>query len=170
MLNGAHIATDSRLGRTLRAPLRLLPSSWHVPILQGPGRGMRWRIGSSDHGCWLGWYEADVIREIVPHLTRPGIAYDLGANAGYYALVLSRYMRHVFAFEPCAENLRHHVRINRLQDKITIVAAAVAETSGEGFFERAASPSQRHIGSVGDPVKLVALDGLDIPDPCFVKI
>ena len=86
MLNlGGIFTSHCPLGRALRWFLHLLPANAYVPIVQGPARGYRWRIGSSVHSCWLGCYEPDVVGAALLQMPPPGVAYDLGANAGYYA-------------------------------------------------------------------------------------
>ena len=62
MINVSVISDRRFFGRTLRLPLRLVPKSAVVPILQGPLRGKRWIAGSSTHGCWLGTYELAKVR------------------------------------------------------------------------------------------------------------
>jgi len=57
--------------RALWQLLRLIPPSTAIPILQGPGRGLRWIVGSLTHGCWLGSYEINK-QTLVAELVRPG--------------------------------------------------------------------------------------------------
>ena len=47
------------LGRALRTPLRFLPESAVLPVLQGPLMGDFWALTRSNHGCWLGSYELE---------------------------------------------------------------------------------------------------------------
>ena len=63
-MNPSTISDRSILGRLLRAPLRLLPSRLDMPIWSGPAQGMKWRVGSSNHGCWLGSYEGDKVQAL----------------------------------------------------------------------------------------------------------
>ena len=78
------------LGRLARWPLKAIPKKLIVPILSGPNRGLWWVSGSFIHGCWLGWYEKPCV-EFVASLIRPGmVAFDVGANVGYYTLLLAR--------------------------------------------------------------------------------
>src|SRR3954471_10134574 len=46
MFNFSLISGETLLGRTLRSPLRLVPSGAVFPILQGPLRGKKWIVGS----------------------------------------------------------------------------------------------------------------------------
>jgi FkbM family methyltransferase len=170
MLNLGSISSHTVVGRTLRWLLNHLPPNAYVPILQGPARGYRWRIGSSVHSCWLGCYEADIVRQALLHLPPAGVAYDLGANAGYYTLVLTRRMTHVYAFEPMPRELARHVERNHLESRVTVVAAGVSDVSGLGWLTDGLA-AERHLASSGSRrVRTVALDDMDLPDPCFIKM
>jgi hypothetical protein len=108
MLNFSAIPRHAVAGRALRLPLRLIPRSLVVPILQGPLRGARWIVGSATHGCWLGCYERAKQQGFVRILAPGQVVYDLGANVGFYTLLAARRVGptgEVHAFEPGAENL-----------------------------------------------------------------
>jgi len=156
------------LERLLRWPLRALPSDWWLPILRGPARGFFWRVGSGNHSCWLGSYEADIVRGLLPRLPTAGIAFDLGAHAGYYTLMLARRFEHVHAFEPCPADLRAHLARNHLESAVTVHECAVSDFTGRGRL--AGEGACRLLAETGAPVAVVALDDLDLPDPAFVKI
>jgi FkbM family methyltransferase len=65
---------------------------------------------------------------------------DVGANVGAYTLMFAAWVGEhgrVFAFEPAPdarEGLRTHVALNHLDDRVTIVPAAVAGRVGEAPF------------------------------------
>jgi FkbM family methyltransferase len=65
-----------------------------------------------------------------------GIALDVGANAGAYALLFGQWIRpggRVFAFEPSPEafeGLRRHVELNGLAGVVELVRAAVSDVGG----------------------------------------
>lgn len=129
------ISPFSFAGRALRSPLRLVPGRAVVPVLSGVNRGQRWIAGSATAGCWLGIYEEDH-QLAMKRMVRPGeVAYDVGANVGFYTLALARLVGangRVYAFEPDARNadlLRQHVLMNRLSN-VTIVQAAVGDRPG----------------------------------------
>lgn len=157
---------QSLLGKLLRLPLRLLPKETVVPILQGPLRGRRWVVGSSVHGCWLGWYERQKQQELARSL-RPGmVALDIGANVGFYTLlssVLVGPQGRVYAFEPVPRNLeylRRHVNLNRLEN-VEILSLALGETSGEAWFDDTLGDSQGKLSSTGRlRVQVATLDDL----------
>jgi FkbM family methyltransferase len=130
------VSHRSLLGRVLRVPLRMVPRNMVVPVLGGINRGKRWIAGSgTTNGCWLGTYEEEHFAAL-RHIIRPGmIAYDIGANAGYYTLALARLVSEsgrVFSFEPDARNawfLRRHLELNQIRN-VTFVQAAVSDRVG----------------------------------------
>jgi FkbM family methyltransferase len=158
------------LGRTLRWPLRLLPSSLTLPILRGPARGRRWRIASTMRRAWLGLYDHAILTEVLPHIPPNSVVFDLGAHAGYYTLALLSKAGHVHAFEPNPADLVRHVAMNHLESRVTIHHAAVGAQSVAGFLSQDVESSVRHIASTGHPIRIVALDDLDLPDPAFIKM
>lgn len=137
-------SNDTLLGRVVRLPLRLVPRQLDVPVLSGPTRGMRWRVGSSTHGCWLGTYESEKVKTVLDAIRPGATVFDVGANAGFYTLAFSRRVGErgrVFAFEPFAENvvnLRHHLERNRVQNCVVVQCAL---SSGEAFSGFRPGPS-----------------------------
>src|SRR5256885_1092969 len=84
------LSPDRLLGKLARAPLHLIPSKAVLPILQGPGRGLRWIVGSYNHGCWLGSYEYEK-QVVLQRLVQKGnVVYDIGAHVGFFTLIFSR--------------------------------------------------------------------------------
>jgi FkbM family methyltransferase len=64
---------------------------------------------------------------------------DVGAYSGFYSLIAASYPNVVksYAFEPFADVralLETNIRLNRMGDKIEVVAAAVSEQAGEADF------------------------------------
>jgi FkbM family methyltransferase len=162
------MSIESGLGWLIRLPLRALPADWWLPILSGPARGMLWRVGSGSHSYWLGRYETRIVRRLLPRLPATGIAFDLGAHAGYYTLTLARHFQHVHAFEPCPHDLRAHLARNRLESQVTVHECAVSDFTGRGRL--AGEGACRLLSDTGIPVAVVALDELNLPDPAFIKI
>jgi FkbM family methyltransferase len=67
---------------------------------------------------------------------------DIGANIGQYSLLFGQNARKVLAFEPMpelAEQLRENVRLNNLEQIITVVEAAVSDIDGEVVIHAAES-------------------------------
>ncbi len=158
-------ASDQPLGRVIRAPLALLPKDWPLPIMSGPNRGKRWIVGSGTHGSWLGTYErsnaALVARLCEPQLT----AFDVGANAGYFSLLLASRCRSVLAFEPDARNagyLQRHLSINSIGN-VEVVQAAVSDEVGMASFSGDSYMGHIHTEGVRR-VPTVVLDGYATPD------
>ncbi len=140
----------SWVGSLLRMPLRLLPHDSVMTVRSGLNKGLKWIVGSSIHGCWLGHYEHDK-QEVVARLVKPGMhVLDIGANAGFYTLAFSRLVGssgHVWAFEPLAENMHNlsrHVRLNRIGNA-TLVQIAVADKTEILAFDVAPSNSMGRI-------------------------
>ncbi|HEX8830645.1 MAG TPA: FkbM family methyltransferase [Longimicrobium sp.] len=178
-MNFSAISNQSVVGRLLRLPLRMIPRDAHLPILQGPSRGLWWTVGSSNHGCWLGSYETRKRRAFEAHLAPGGVVYDVGANVGFYTLVAATKVGpggRVVAFEPLPENLRYlrgHVRMNGLE-QVTVFDAALTDVDGVVRFQPGESRAMGRIADEGLPVRAMRLDGLvtsdTIPPPDVVKI
>src|SRR5450755_3080976 len=138
-MNFSRISNSTVLGKVLRSPLRLIPSSTVVPILQGPLRGKKWIVGSSTHGCWVRSYEYAQQTVFAQSLSPEGVVYDLGASVGFYSLLAGALVGpagRVYAFEPLPRNvayLRKHVALNRLENCF-VFEAAVADSDGSRVF------------------------------------
>jgi len=163
-LNFSAFTDESLLGRLVRAPLHLIPQRSWVYILQGPLRGMKWIVGSSNHGCWLGSYEYRKQRLFAQVLHEGDIVFDVGAHAGFYTLLASSrvgWRGRVFAFEPFRPNLyflKEHLRLNGASN-VTVVEAAVSETSGVVRFAEGRNTSTARIAADGKlQVETVSLD------------
>jgi FkbM family methyltransferase len=152
------------MGRIIRAPLRLIPKSTVIPIIQGPLRGKRWIVGSGINRLWLGSYETEKMLLAARLLQRGDTVFDIGANVGIYTLLFSECVGetgHVVAFEPVPANihfLRQHVSLNRFCN-VSVVEAAVSSTSGVAAFALGESSSVGHVCAAGDlQVRAVKLD------------
>ncbi len=153
-------------GRVLRAPLRLIKPGTVVPILSGAAKGMKWTVGASTHGCWLGTYESER-HQLFARRIKPGmVVYDIGANVGFYTLVAARAVGtngRVFSFEPNPTNLhflRGHVEKNRLTT-VSIIDAAVGEAEGRARFNTQTAREAGSLDANGNiDVAVVAIDSL----------
>jgi FkbM family methyltransferase len=164
------------VGRLARIPLSYVPNDAVVPILLGPNRGQRWVVGSSVHSCWLGTYERRTQAAIVSNLRRGDCAYDIGANAGFFTLLMSRivgYTGQVHAFEPLPENvaaLRRHIELNRIEN-VVVHPVALSDHTGVASFERGGHKSMGRLSKQGDiAVKCAALDDLGLFAPALIKM
>lgn len=161
------ISPYTLLGRMVRLPLRVIPSGMHMPILTGAGRGMKWIVGSSDHGCWLGSFEYGKQKLLAGFVKEGDVVWDLGANVGFYSLLSSALAGkngHVFSFEPSAGNLkflRRHLQINSISN-CTVIEAAVSRKSGIGRFHMDGLATDHLAGEseAGTTVTTVSLDDL----------
>jgi FkbM family methyltransferase len=179
-MNFSSIPQESTIGKLLRLPLKLLPGSMVLPILQGPLKGMRWIVGSGDHGYWLGSYEL-VFQKVFAANIQPGdIVLDIGAHVGFYTLLAARQVGkqgHVHAFEPLprnAEFIQRHIQINQLKN-VSFRPLAISVSSGSVRFGGGISSSTGRITSTGDlEVESAALDDLlcngVISPPSVMKI
>lgn len=165
MIDLSWIQPGTALGTLLRAPLRLVPRSLVVRVLQGPLRSARWVVGSGTHGCWLGTYEARKLG-LVASTLRPGdVLYDVGANVGLYTLLGSRAVGsegNVFAFEPLPRNLallQRHVELNRCGN-VRVFPYALAAATGPDRFSAQLGPSMGHL----DPAGELAVDAVRLDD------
>ena len=181
MINWSSIDCRSRLGRLLRAPLTAIPKTTVLPIMSGPNRGFKWCVGAADHGCWLGSYELDKQEAIWRFRREGGTALDVGANVGFYTLLLSRAVGptgKVIAIEPDARNaawVRFHTDLNRVRNVDVVVGAAAART-GAATFSIGPTPTTGRVVSdaAGEQVPAYSLDdivfGGHLQIPSIVKM
>lgn len=180
-MNFSAIPGSTFIGKALRLPLRLIPARMHVPILQGPLRGKKWIVGSTNHGCWLGSYEYAKQKAFADVVRRGDVVYDLGANVGFYSLlasVLTGPEGRVFSFEPAPENLkflRKHLELNKVTN-CRVLDAAVSASDGTANFDPGPNLSMGRLtkeSRTGVSVRTVALDSLvadgELPPPNVVK-
>jgi FkbM family methyltransferase len=165
-MNLSGISNRSLFGRLIRSPLKLIPRSAVVPILQGPLRGKKWIAGSSTHGCWVGSYEYEKQLVFRRTVSAGDVVYDLGANVGFYTLlasVLAGDAGHVYSFEPLAANaaiLQRHLEMNRIRN-CTVLQMAVTASDGVAHFDPSTSGDLAHLSETStETVKTVALDSL----------
>lgn len=161
-------AFNQPIGRVVRAPLRLIPKDAVVPIISGPNQGFRWVVGSSTHGCWLGTYERQCSAFAASQLRPSSIAFDVGANVGYFTLLMAKRASRVFAFEPNPRNaalLRTHLSVNHITN-VEVIEAAVSDRSGFAHFHGEGATG--HLSHTGHSVPTVTLDSYPTPD--FIKM
>lgn len=112
-----------------------------VEIAAGDLKGYKILINlKTEKSRWLGTYEPE-LAEAVRQFIRPGdTVYDLGANIGYVSLLLAHAARpngKLFAFEALPANvnrIRRNAALNGLQERITVVPAAVLDKPGQVTF------------------------------------
>ncbi len=111
------------------------------------------------------WFEPEM--SLLPSLLQPGQhALDIGANHGMFALEIARCTQtgHVWAFEPTTlprGNLLRSVQENGLGERVTVVAAGLAECAGQASFavgDNSELNSRTGAGQRRETVQLLALD------------
>ena len=154
------------LGRSLRWPLDRLPKDLAIPILSGPLRARRWIVGAGIHRCWMGTYESEKQHSIREHLETGMVACDIGANAGFYSLLMARAVGNegtVYAFEPQPANLlllERHLKLNKLGN-VVASGEAISDFVGEARFATDRGSYQGCLEDEGQiRVSVVTLDHL----------
>lgn len=111
-----------------------------------------------------------------------GIALDVGANVGAYALLFGAWMRpggRVYAFEPSPaayEGLRRHVELNGLADVVRPVRAAVGDAEGTAALagaDQQGTSRLAHPEEGGTMVETTTIDGFCAREgivPTLIKI
>ncbi len=126
-------------------------------VAAGPLAGVHLLLDlQSEKDLWLGTYEPDLLAAIQA-LARPGIiAYDVGANIGYTAILLARCVGSrgkVVAFEPVPSNierLRANLVRNGLESRVTVAPFAVGrEARSTAFLVHASGGMGKMEGSAG---------------------
>ena len=135
-------ASPSRLANIIHSFLNRLAIE-RYPILPCGGvlKGFRMRFDWQLHRSFAyGSWEPEVVRSIQKHVMPRARVLDIGAQSGFYSLLLSRLVGPegmVFAFEPLPANFRileENVRLNNIQN-VMISREAVSDHSGEIRFE-----------------------------------
>lgn len=62
------------------------------------------------HIFFFGGLELQEMQFLVHYLTSQSTVFDIGANVGQHALFFSKYVKHVYAFEPNAETYKEMLR------------------------------------------------------------
>lgn len=135
-------AAPSRLANTIHSFLNRLVTE-RYPILPCGGvlKGFRMRVDWQLHRSFAyGSWEPEVVRSIQDHVHPGTRVLDIGAQSGFYSLLLSRLVGPegmVFAFEPLPANFRileENLSLNSIQN-VMIRREAVSDLSGNIIFE-----------------------------------
>lgn len=151
-----------------------------IPVWRGPLKGFR-LLAIAPLRFFNGTYESESV-DLFLKLMQPGdVVYDVGAHIGYYTLIAAKKQinsgGHVIAFEPNPTNLRilrKHLQLNNITN-VTVIEAAVAESSGKSKFALGTGTGTGHMAPDGQlEVQTVSLDELVqqgiIPPPQIIKI
>jgi FkbM family methyltransferase len=112
-------------------------------------------------------YEPDVWQALMREVRVGDVVADIGAFVGLYTVAVAQRVGpegRVVAFEPDPANfalLRAQVALNRLEDRIELVQAAVSEVDGQGGFAAGRGLESRLATADTPEVKLVELRRLD---------
>ncbi len=104
-------------------------------ILRGEGRGLRFNATGCNPGYLAGTSVPEEQALVARHSHRGGVVYDLGANAGFYAMIAARQVGPegaVYAFEPTpalAERIRENAALNGFEN-VHVIEAAVSDADG----------------------------------------
>lgn len=150
LIDLARFDNKSFIGEIIRFPLRLIPKSLTIKVLQGSNKGYKWVVGSGVHGYWFGSYE-HYKQKAISSYTREGmVAYDIGAHAGFYTLLFSGICGasgYVYSFEPNPDNLiylNRHLELNKI-DNAEILRIALSNTKSYMFFDDTQNSSMGHL-------------------------
>jgi FkbM family methyltransferase len=119
---------------------KVLPHPW----VYGPDevrdvtrQGVAWRLRPRNYFQWHQLFGLfDAIGILLTTLARDGgVILDVGANIGFYGVLMGRTSRHanIFCFEPhpvTSSHVREHIAMNGL-DNVELVQAAVSDAPGE---------------------------------------
>jgi FkbM family methyltransferase len=161
-----------------------------VEVAGGDLAGTRLSLDlQSEKDLWLGTYEPQLQAALRHFVVEGGTAFDVGANIGYITLLLLHALGpqgKVVAFEPLPANiwrLRDNIGLAGATDRVKLIEAAVAETTGLRHFMVHSSGGMGKLeGSSGRDeayqqkieVRTVTLDdivfGRSNPIPSLVKI
>lgn len=123
--------------------------------------GLRWTLNPSDHMhagvFWLGAQDYWDIYHIKRFLKPGDIIFDVGANFGYYSIILSSALRKqctVHAFEPnppTCDRLLKNIELNDLGDVINVHRIGLSDTEGRGsMIERSDNSGAATIDTTSD--------------------
>jgi FkbM family methyltransferase len=126
-----------------------------------------------------GLYEKTQIDIFCSSITPGCVVLDVGANLGLYTTLAAKRGARVFAIEADPHNaamLRHNVKLNRMEDRVTIFEIAAAETGKTvSLYRNALNMGASNIVQKGVPSGSVqgrTIDSLELPpvDICKMDI
>jgi FkbM family methyltransferase len=135
-------------------------------IQRGAGKGLRFNGRGCSPGYIAGTSEPLEQSLILKYLTPGAVFYDIGANAGFYAVIGARAVGrtgYVYAFEPMpalANRVRENANLNAMTN-LAVVEAAVSSEDGAITFGVDSSLSMLNsIGSAGTARKQQSVQSL----------
>ncbi len=132
-MHGEHIASLV----LARVPDHWLPTGGTYHVRR---RGLHWQLDLADNlqrrMYLVGSYEALTLAALRRLMLPEDVVLDVGANIGTIALPLARRLRHpgqVIAVEAASDTtdrLRENITVNRLDDRVQVVQAALSDRDG----------------------------------------
>ena len=104
------------------------------------------------NNCSVDWGSEEYL---IQHLEENKTFLDVGANIGYYSLVVAPYCRSVYAFEPDPRSITALQKNALKVDNIIIVQEAVYSEVGEMQFNIAGPPEFSHLKKTSETVDCV---------------
>jgi FkbM family methyltransferase len=181
-------AAPSRLANTIHSFLNRLATE-RYPILPCGGvlKGFRMRVDWQLHRSFAyGSWEPEVVQSIQDHVHSGMRVLDIGAQSGFYSLLLSRLVGPagmVFAFEPLPANFRvleENLRLNGIQnvmirqeavsdfsgnisfefprEEVSLIAGPLLESDNLGAFQVPAISLDDFVRQTGQPIQFIKMD------------
>jgi FkbM family methyltransferase len=129
---------------------------------------LKWSIDPTDYvQSQLFWYGSRDKWELyhLRRLLKPGaVIFDVGANFGYYSLVLAYFLQRcctIYAFEPnprSYQNLGHNISLNQMEDVIRPQCLGLSDCDGEASFIEPAGNTGASTLVPGHGVEVLTLD------------
>ncbi len=159
---------------------KIIPKTLVLPIIEGPLKGKKWIVNSSNLSYYLGNFEITQMTKILNGLKVGDIFFDIGANVGIYSLLASDIVGEngkVIAFEPLPSNinsLKKHIELNKCKNVI-ICEYALSDCDGTSNFEEHPDNTMGYLSNFGS-LKIIThtIDTIIrkklVPIPNFIKI
>jgi FkbM family methyltransferase len=149
-----------------------------ISIASGGLSGMQMNLDlKSEKDYWLGTYEIDLQELICKKVENGWIAYDIGANIGFFSLLLAKLVGssgQIFAFEPHPENvsrLLSNMKLNEIGSRVNVFSGGVLDTSRKIRFQIGPSNAMGKVeGSLGRTDlsgESIVINGISLDDFVF---
>ena len=86
-------------------------------------------------------YESDLREQLESVLTPDSVLYDVGANAGFWPVMLHARCKHIYAFEPSPVNFARLRKNTSHLPNVTAINAACSDSEGALYFSERGSMS-----------------------------
>jgi FkbM family methyltransferase len=174
------------IGRESRLIRRLRPFYESLLDWSGGGQGILWTINGETYRVdphqrhRLGaHYDATVAAFLRERVRLGALCLDVGANVGVYVLQFARWAGptgRIVAFEPnpgALSVLREHVRMNRLEEQVSIVPCAVGAAAGSAILYAAGADGMSRLGApnqeIAEHVSPITVTLLALDDYCAAE-